>query len=413
MIRKAWQQYAFLSTIILRANSMARLPIPDSDGGNWGNILNDYLLQEHGADGTHQFPTAPAILVAANNAPARLKVQADYICDGTSDQVEINQALTDLGAIGGQVFLSQGVFNCTGAVQMRRRTFLRGQGRATILKALGTWGAFDGLAQGALIEPLNDGIDKTTVFSLTLDGNRWSGANIHGIYYNITRKDEFDEGPDAAHIFTDIYILQTRQHGVYLQGSNMRANALTRIRVYNVGKEGESPVAHGFYINCPDSFYTQCESGSSSGSGFWIAGANNRFTNCKSWYSDLSGFHIASVRSQYAACESQDNQEHGFYVGSGPNSFVACHADSNSWNGATPTASYDGFHIPWGSRIQLVGCSAYDKNEGGRGNWQRYGFYVGSSASHIQIIGTVKDNATGATGGSGIGSATNLIMVNG
>lgn len=392
---------------------MARLPISNSDGGNWGSILNDYLLQEHGADGTHQFPTASAILVAAANAPARQQAQANYVCDGNSDQVEINQALADLGAVGGQVLLSQGTFNCTGAVQMRRRTFLLGQGRATSLKAIGTWTAFDNLAQGALIEPLDDGIDKTTVASLTLDGNRWSGADIHGIYYNITRKDEFDEGSDAAHRFTDIYIMETRQHGVYLKGAKMRANALTRVRVYNVGTEGATPVAHGFYIDCPDSFYTQCESGSSSGCGFWIAGANNRFTNCKSWYSDLSGFRIAGVRCQYAACEAQDNAEHGFYVGSGPNSFVACHADSNSWDTASPAAAFDGFHIPWGTRIQLIGCSAYDKDEGSRGHWQRYGFYVGASANHIQIIGTVKDNAMAATGGGGLGNATNLIMVNG
>jgi hypothetical protein len=31
---------------------MARLPIPDGDAGNWGTILNDFLTQEHNADGT-------------------------------------------------------------------------------------------------------------------------------------------------------------------------------------------------------------------------------------------------------------------------------------------------------------------------------------------------------------------------
>lgn len=391
---------------------MARLPIPNSDGGNWGNILNDYLLQEHAGDGTHQFPTAAGILVASADAPTRIQAQANYVCDGTNDQVEINQALTDLGTIGGRVLLSEGVFNCTGAVQMRRRTLLMGQGRATILKAIGTWAAYDGLAQGALIEPISDRIDKTTVALLALDGNRWTGADVHGIYYNITTRDDFDESSDAAHYFTDVYIVETRRHAVYLTGSNMRSNALTRIRAYNVGAEGET-VAHGFYIDCPDSFYSQCESGSSSGHGFLIEGANNRFTNCKAWYSDLNGFHVGNVRNQFAACEAQDNEQHGFYCGSGPNSFVGCHADSNSWNSASPTASYDGFHIPWGSRIQLVGCSAYDKDEAGRGNWQRYGFYVGSAGNHIQIIGTVKDNAIGATGGNGIGNATNLIMVNG
>jgi len=31
---------------------MARLPVPGSDDGNWGQILNDYLLAGHNADGT-------------------------------------------------------------------------------------------------------------------------------------------------------------------------------------------------------------------------------------------------------------------------------------------------------------------------------------------------------------------------
>lgn len=33
---------------------MARLPIPGSDDGTWGDILNDYLLVEHNADGTQK-----------------------------------------------------------------------------------------------------------------------------------------------------------------------------------------------------------------------------------------------------------------------------------------------------------------------------------------------------------------------
>lgn len=30
---------------------MARLPQPGADAGNWGDILNDYLLQIHTAQG--------------------------------------------------------------------------------------------------------------------------------------------------------------------------------------------------------------------------------------------------------------------------------------------------------------------------------------------------------------------------
>lgn len=33
---------------------MARLPIPGSDDGDWGAILNNYLSIEHNSDGTHK-----------------------------------------------------------------------------------------------------------------------------------------------------------------------------------------------------------------------------------------------------------------------------------------------------------------------------------------------------------------------
>lgn len=32
---------------------MARLPVPGADAGTWGDILNDFLLRQHNADGTH------------------------------------------------------------------------------------------------------------------------------------------------------------------------------------------------------------------------------------------------------------------------------------------------------------------------------------------------------------------------
>jgi len=36
---------------------MARLPIPGSDNGAWGSILNEFLDVEHSSDGTHHIPT--------------------------------------------------------------------------------------------------------------------------------------------------------------------------------------------------------------------------------------------------------------------------------------------------------------------------------------------------------------------
>jgi len=134
--------------------------------------------------------------------------------------------------------------------------------------------------------------------------------------------------------------------------------------------------------------------------------------HCKAWFSDLDGWHIVNRRNQFASCEAQDNRHHGFYITTGPNSLVGCHADSNSWNADAPESAYDGFHIPWGSRIQLIGCAAYDKGEvSHNGYWQRDGFHLGPSAEHCQIIGTASDNTrAGLFGGA---SPTNLLLIQG
>lgn len=356
--------------------------------------------------------SATSLLVAAVDAPSELRAIAHYLCDGTDDQLEINQAISDLGTIGGLVQLTEGTFSTSGAIRLNRRITLQGKGCSTLLQATGTWTAHDGTSPGAVIEPSGDDIDKTYVTRLAIDGRRYTGADVKGIYYNITDNAGFDEGPDAANYFADIYIFETRQHGFHLAGSRNRACNVSRVRVYNVGEEGVTE-AHGLYIQCPDGFYSQCESGSSSGSGFYVDHSNNRFTNCKSWFSDLSGWQIRKPRNQFSACESQDNEQHGYYISTGPNVLTGCHADSNSWNSASPVADYDGFHIPWGQHIQLVGCAAYDKDEAGRGNWQRYGFYMDSAAEFCQVIGVTEDNAMGTIGGAGASNSSNLVLVNG
>lgn len=69
------------------------------------------------------------LTVAASNAAARVKAQADYVCDGVKDEVEINAALAALPAIGGKVALSEGMFNVSGEINVNiDNTTLEGRG---------------------------------------------------------------------------------------------------------------------------------------------------------------------------------------------------------------------------------------------------------------------------------------------
>jgi len=56
-------------------------------------------------------------LVAAADASPASKAKAAYVCDGTDDQVEIQNALDRLESSGGVVELSEGNFHCTSPVK--------------------------------------------------------------------------------------------------------------------------------------------------------------------------------------------------------------------------------------------------------------------------------------------------------
>lgn len=58
----------------------------------------------------HSISRTASLVVAASDAPALVKAQADYLCDGTNDEVQIQAAIDALPATGGKIQLSSGTF---------------------------------------------------------------------------------------------------------------------------------------------------------------------------------------------------------------------------------------------------------------------------------------------------------------
>jgi len=57
------------------------------------------------------------IVIAASNTPTNEAALADYVCDGTADQTEINTAITDLNTLGGgSIMLLPGTYTITAAI---------------------------------------------------------------------------------------------------------------------------------------------------------------------------------------------------------------------------------------------------------------------------------------------------------
>jgi len=71
---------------------------------------------------------AITLYVAAADSSPEEKTYADYICDGTGDQIEIQEGINDLPAEGGEVMLLAGHFQCDDNVKPRSGTVLSGKG---------------------------------------------------------------------------------------------------------------------------------------------------------------------------------------------------------------------------------------------------------------------------------------------
>jgi len=82
-----------------------------------------------------QTPTGrgDTIIVAASDADDREIAQADYLCDGAADDVQIQDAMDELAGAGGTVRLSTGTFAIATALDMPSGITLKGQGSSTII----------------------------------------------------------------------------------------------------------------------------------------------------------------------------------------------------------------------------------------------------------------------------------------
>lgn len=366
------------------------------------------------------------VVVAANDAPAAVKSVADFVCDGSADEVEINAAIAlasndsiSLGGQGGSVLLWGKQFVVASAIKIRSQVTLSGLGQwATTLRPGATFTTGE---NSGVIELYSANTQYTTVQNVAIHGNTASGARTSGIYYQQGAGTEWD----ASHRLLNMYIYATAWHGIYFTytGSSARNRAfyVQNVRVIDAGTTLNA-TANGLKINAVDSFFIGVDVGSSASHGFLISGANNRFVSCKSWFSGSSasadhqgsGFYVTGAqRNQFSACEAQDNYGDGFYLGGGNNTLSACFADSNGYNrggGAGAGVGWTGSGFYVAGYVALQGI-ALDKNEGGRGLYQQYGVKVAYTGIK-GIIDVVTDvNGIAPLGGAVMmtGSVVNVI----
>jgi len=65
-------------------------------------------------------------LVVAINTPSDIKAKADYKCDGTNDEVEIQAAIDKAAVSGGTVYLAAGTYTLSASVMLKSGVWLKG-----------------------------------------------------------------------------------------------------------------------------------------------------------------------------------------------------------------------------------------------------------------------------------------------
>ncbi len=104
----------------------------------------------------------PTITVAANDT-TDADIRSDYQCDGTADDVEIQEAIDALPATGGSVVLLEGNFVIDNVVDLVSYCTIRGMGNSTIVTAA------DGIGEQNILRA--NAITDIAIRDLQINGN--------------------------------------------------------------------------------------------------------------------------------------------------------------------------------------------------------------------------------------------------
>jgi parallel beta-helix repeat protein len=298
------------------------ITIPDTAGVN-DEICLLVLGNCSGGTGSDEF-----ITVAANDSSAAEKAAADYVADGTSDETEINSALT--AAAGGKVVLLPGTFVADGTIYIPDDTTLSGVGKGTVIQ-------LDSDTDNVnLIENTNQttGVG-ITIRDLELNGDKAANANSHrGIYVlNLTRS-----------TFENILIYDFDVDGVTLETSDY--NTLT-----NITSETNGGV--GIYLSA-SSYNNLAQiktTGNTTASGIALQGQSNSVTNSNAT-GNFNGISVLSDLNTVSTSVTNNNANAGILLNTAYNNSIS--NNQVNYNG-----NY-GLRVEDSSENNISGNSLYD-----------------------------------------------------
>ncbi|MDL2342454.1 MAG: right-handed parallel beta-helix repeat-containing protein, partial [Patescibacteria group bacterium] len=352
----------------LKVAGSTSFPASPTEGQIYFRTDNKQLYVYANGKWTAQGGGNATTVVAASNSLNKEK--ADYVGNGTNDDVAINAAISALPASGGSVVLLDGTYNITATIGLvsKNKINLIGQGNSTILKRMYNESAPN---TGGVITINLSSYNK--ISNLSIDGNKatYSSVNNYGIL-DITASTAANNNKIDQN-----YIFNTGGYGVYQLGNSAGANVNNDVTNNTVSGAG----ADGIYAIYP---------------------LNNHFTGNTTFSNGGYGIFTNQGNSIVVSGNvSYSNTAAGFDIVSGQSTVTNNVAYSNSTVGIVNDAGYN----------TVSGNQSYNNTTTGiqNGNGSSYSTYVGNV-----IYNNGSDGIFGGTSGPiGISYIGNTISTNG
>ena len=211
--------------------------------------------------------TSSTVVVAASDSSIRGKAGADYVCDGTSDETEINNAVNNLSSVGGKVLLLEGTYTIDGPINLKSNVDLEGQGKSTTIDLL------TGFSNNIKMISITGNVQDINIKNLKISGE---GKNIgqDGIYLTTATGEVKDINLKNVEV-KDVY------QGI-TYGGNTVGGLVTNIKTENCTAG----------IITTDDLIVNSSKFQNCNVGVYISGSNNLFSGNIIQYNSSWGVHI-------------------------------------------------------------------------------------------------------------------------
>ena len=263
------------------------------------------------------------------------EADCDYLCDGTDDQVEINNAIQALPTTGGEIKILDGTYNITAIIAMNKDNVkLSGNGAATILKRMWDSSSEEGVIN---ITAING---QCCIENLQIDGNTtvYSSYKNMGIYVQNNNNNTITGNISNNNTSSSIYIQNSNNntitgntcnnnnHGIYLASSNN--NTIT-------GNVGNNNINNGIRLASSNNNTITGNVGNNSNI-YLVFSSNNTITgNISNNNDSMSGILLFtnSNNNTITGNTYNNNGDYGIYLVSNNNNTITGNTCNNNDKG--------------------------------------------------------------------------------